>query len=295
MTITVGGAHGVTFANGQNVPAAAVSSLFAPYITDTANTMVINARTDIRGSTMVKTPAGEFTTPQTTIEFLVVGGGAGGGDVPNYWSEGAGGGNAGAVKTGSATVALTGSYAVTVGTGGGVGGAGTSSTFFGQTAAGGSGTGAFGSGWGGGGGGSGAGGAGGGPSYFYGGNGGNGVQWSGNGLFYAGGGGGGQGGEGGDYTGDSGAGGSGVGGKGARNAGRANATTPTANTGSGGGGAAGFASQFGNVKTYASAGAAGVVIIKYPGTTALATGGTITNNGTHTFHTFTTSGTFAFI
>ena len=40
------------------------------------------------------------------------------------------------------------------------------------------------------------------------------------------------------------------------------------------------------------AGSQGVVIVAYLGTTTKATGGTITNDGTYTYHTFTSSGTF---
>jgi hypothetical protein len=43
----------------------------------------------------------------------------------------------------------------------------------------------------------------------------------------------------------------------------------------------------------ASNGANGKVIFKYLGTSAQATGGTITNDGTYTYHTFTSSGTLA--
>jgi hypothetical protein len=41
-----------------------------------------------------------------------------------------------------------------------------------------------------------------------------------------------------------------------------------------------------------NAGTAGRVVIRYLGVTARATGGTITNDGTYTYHTFTTAGTF---
>ena len=52
----------------------------------------------------------------------------------------------------------------------------------------------------------------------------------------------------------------------------------TANTG-GGGGAAGI-------------GGSGIVIFRYAGTTARATGGTVVITGGYVTHTFTTSGTF---
>jgi hypothetical protein len=41
-----------------------------------------------------------------------------------------------------------------------------------------------------------------------------------------------------------------------------------------------------------NAGAAGRLVIRYAGTTTRATGGTITNDGTYTYHTFTSAGTF---
>jgi hypothetical protein len=42
----------------------------------------------------------------------------------------------------------------------------------------------------------------------------------------------------------------------------------------------------------AKSGGSGIVIITYAGSTAVATGGTITQAGGNTFHTFTSSGTF---
>jgi hypothetical protein len=36
----------------------------------------------------------------------------------------------------------------------------------------------------------------------------------------------------------------------------------------------------------------GVIIVRYPGTTERASGGTITTSGGYTYHTFTGSGTF---
>jgi hypothetical protein len=58
-----------------------------------------------------------------------------------------------------------------------------------------------------------------------------------------------------------------------------------ANTGSGGGGVFSGYGGTGN-------GGSGVVIIRYPIGTANCTGGTITNAGGFTIHTFTSSGTF---
>jgi hypothetical protein len=79
-----------------------------------------------------------------------------------------------------------------------------------------------------------------------------------------------------------GAGGSGGGGAGG-NSSSSNGTAGTANTGGGGGGTN---SQVGG------AGGSGVVIVSYAGTSARATGGTITITGGYVIHTFTSSGTF---
>jgi hypothetical protein len=68
--------------------------------------------------------------------------------------------------------------------------------------------------------------------------------------------------------------------------GGASGATPTANRGNGG--------QAGNGQGgIGSNGSNGVVIIRYPGDQA-ATGGTITQSGGYTIHTFTANGTFAF-
>lgn len=102
---------------------------------------------------------------------------------------------------------------------------------------------------------------------------------SGSPQYYAGGGGGG-----GFINGPfAGTGGSGVGGNGQING--TQRVNAIANTGSGGGGANGGGSANGGD------GSAGVVIVRYPGPRK-ATGGTITQVGGHTIHTFTTSGTF---
>lgn len=100
---------------------------------------------------------------------------------------------------------------------------------------------------------------------------------SGSSLSYAGGGGGAG------HSGSAGgSGGSGVGGTGGSNS--ASATVPTANRGGGGGGS--ISTSFPS-----TSGADGVVIIRYLGAQN-ATGGTITNSGGYTIHTFTSSGTF---
>lgn len=77
-------------------------------------------------------------------------------------------------------------------------------------------------------------------------------------------------------------GGSGGGGNSAQGSSLAS-TAGTANTGGGGGGGA---------QLPASAGGSGVVIIRYVTGDFTATGGTITTDGSHTIHTFTSSGTF---
>lgn len=59
-----------------------------------------------------------------------------------------------------------------------------------------------------------------------------------------------------------------------------------ANRGCGGGGGSNWGSSNGGP------GGAGVVVFAYLGTTVLASGGTITNDGTYTYHTFTSPGTF---
>ena len=121
-------------------------------------------------------------------------------------------------------------------------------------------------------GGGGAGAAGGNASGGSGGTGGAGLNWQSLGTFYAGGGGGGG-------SAASGSGGAGGGGAGASAVG----TAGTANTGGGGGGV---------YQSYpAGSGGSGVVIIRYPGNQR-ASGGTVTQSGGYTYHTFTSSGTF---
>ncbi len=105
---------------------------------------------------------------------------------------------------------------------------------------------------------------------------------SGTTVFYGGGGGGG--------TGNSGVslpGGNGGGGAGGNNS-SVHGIAGTPNTGGGGGG--GGAS---NIDGNGGAGGSGIVIISYPGA-QIATGGTITQAGGNTIHTFNSSGTFAF-
>jgi len=83
-------------------------------------------------------------------------------------------------------------------------------------------------------------------------------------------------------------GGNGGGGSGAINAAN-NAVAGAANTGGGGGGGGGA----GNVVTFGANGGSGVVIVRYPTNEATGltiTGGTKTNAGSYTVHTFTSSG-----
>ena len=242
----------------------------------------------------------------STVEVLVVGGGgAAGSDV-------AGGGGGGAVVYNSSFSVTSGvSYSVTVGAGGTTSGAaGSSSAFSTITAAGGAGGanwtvssgGASGNGNAGGttlgyigasysaGGGGGAGGSGG-SAYTvggvaFGGNGGPGVYYSVSGARtgYGGGGGGG----GGSDTAN-------IGGPGTATEGGGNGSARwlllsgyngTANTGGGGGGTG----RFNGV----GQGGSGVVIIRYPGLQK-ASGGTVTNVGGYTVHTFTSVGTTTFL
>lgn len=105
---------------------------------------------------------------------------------------------------------------------------------------------------------------------------------SGTSVTYAGGGGAGS------YNGGTtGTGGAGGGGNGGTNTG-GTGNSGTANTGGGGGGA-GVSSGTGY---NGGAGGSGVIIIRYAGTSARATGGTITITGGYVIHTFTSSGTF---
>jgi hypothetical protein len=245
----------------------------------------------------------------TQLEYLLIGGGGGAGIA----NTGAGGGGAGEYLEGVISLPV-GSYAVTIGTGGalglagnnGIGSSGAPSIFAGLTARGGGGGGAADyvpgtinglSGGSGGGGGSvstgndGLGGPNVGSNTFPGGNG-IGVF----GSYRSGGGGGGAGAPGTNATStNAGSGGSGKASSitgtsvfraaGGRGGGFAvtigsNGLGTGANTGSGGDGFSG------------TAGADGVLILRYPTGALIATGGTVTTAAGFTIHTFTTSGTF---
>jgi hypothetical protein len=257
------------------------------------------------------------------VEYLIVAGGGGGG------SRHAGGGGAGGYLTGSLNIPVGSiNYSVLVGAGGsgttglGVGTNGNNSSVFSiaahgggggggegtsNGAIGGSGGGALGvdgaiggvssgsQGFAGGNGVSFAGGGGGGASQlgFNGtrlpntqnipGNGGSGSAWV-DGVFRAGGGGGA--GQGFSTIASGGIGGGGQGGDG-NSPSLKDGISGSINTGGGGGAGAGFFNQAGN----GGSGGSGIVIIRYAGTPQ-GTGGTITQSGGFTFHTFTSSGTF---
>jgi len=250
-----------------------------------------------------------------SVDYLVVGGGGGGG------FDGAGGGGGGQVKTGTLSLA-SGSYAVTIGNGGanatsfgsqagnggsttlsfptpivsiggggggskgangatgGNGGGGGHSNYAGAAGAAGGFAGGNANGDGGGGGG-GAGTAG--ATGSAGRNGGDGVlsSISGSATYYGGGGGGGTYGSSGTALG--GLGGGGRGGVGFSPL----AVVGTPNTGGGGGGAGEAQSNPGR------SGGSGVVIVRYLGSPS-GTGGTITQSGGYTIHTFNSNGTFAY-
>lgn len=237
------------------------------------------------------------TPSSLAIDYLVVGGG--GGVIMCEYQAPAGGG--GEVLTGSTTINAGTPLIATVGAGGAAGTFngdpgkdGTASSFGSVTARGGQGSktkagnsGSSGNGnvgygdatWAQGGAG-GAGGPGIPPSGYKGssGAGGPGVQWSANSQYYGGGGGGAG------YNGGVGAGG--VGGGGTGQSINGNSSNPgTTNTGGGAGGRAGDA----YVAYKGSAGGSGIIIVRYAGTPKL-TGGTITQNGGYTYHTFTSSG-----
>ena len=259
------------------------------------------------------------TVPTYTISYLIVGGGGGGGNAV-YAVDNGGGGGAGGFLTGTSTLSLGSTYAVTVGAGGantvkgsnsvavgvtaigggfggtdsvtagGSGGSGGGGAGIGVTA-GGSGTagqgnngGAGSSSYGGGGGGSSAAGTGG-PSGSTGGPGGNGNASSitGSSVTYAGGGGGGGGSA-------RAAGGTGGGGQGGGGSGQL-PTAGTANLGGGGGGGTGNdASNSGG-----ASGGSGVVIFSVPTTnyTGVTTGSpTVTTDGSNTVIKFTSSGSY---
>ena len=285
------------------------------YVTYNVSDSVGNAATQVTRTVFVD---------KLQVDYLIVAGGGGGG--MNH----AGGGGAGGLLQGSTPISVT-AYTITVGNGGAAATTqaspapnGGNSVALGLTAIGGGGggcrndtsnnspgvTGGSGGGGGGaqtpyptnwnpgngttgqgnvggravdlyGGGGGGAGGAGTNASSGVCGDGGAGIQSSisGTAKYYAGGGGGGSGSNGTEV----GTGGSGIGGNGSYTT-AFNGTYPAANTGSGGGGG-------GPGNGVGSAGAAGVVIIRYYGSQR-ATGGAITTVGGYTIHTFTSSGTF---
>ena len=238
--------------------------------------------------------------PSYSVNYLVVAGGGGGSNA------GGGGGGAGGFITDAATLATTGVYAITVGSGGstsgssgtnssfgsiataiGGGGGDTGAGYSGGSGGGNGGLGTAGQGNNGGGGVSGAGGGGGGAGavgtdasgyssggsgYSTGGNGGIGIasSISGTSVYYAGGGGGGKS----IFL--------GPGSQGSNGAGGGN----TVNRGGGGQGAVV------NPGTSPSqGGGSGIVIISYAGAQR-GTGGTVTSSGGNTIHTFTSSGTY---
>lgn len=250
-------------------------------------------------------PGGGGGSSSLDVEYLVVGGGGGGGGVGGN-GYGGGGGGGGQVITSSASLE-PGSVSVTIGDGGTAGasggtnngGNGNSSSLGSLATATGGGGGAggatspyparAGSNGASGGGGSRTAGAGG--TGNPGGNGGAGQDAG----PYVGGGGGGAGGNG--ATGAAGgAGGSGnsvwsstygAGGSGKAYTSAGTGVAGAANTGNGGGGA-----STGNTASYAGGvGGSGVVRIRYAGS-PVATGGTITESGGYTYHTFTSDGTF---
>jgi hypothetical protein len=225
---------------------------------------------------------GIWPFPLPAFDVLVVGGGSSGRDGHND------GGNGGAVEASTNVGFVVGSYTITVGAGGAqrsngsqngfnsgsnssVSGTGVSLTALGATAAAKAGDNGANPG------GGGAQGRDGGP----------GEEWSINSTDY--GGGGGTAGGNGFETSPGGAGGAGGGGTGSTCC----STAGTAGTdGLGGGGGGGGISWCGQTYCGGRKGGNGAVIIAYPGTTAIATGGTITTSGGYVFHTFTSSGTF---
>jgi hypothetical protein len=268
--------------------------------------------TTILPTTTTTTIAGTTTTTTCgvlAIDYLVVGGGGGSG------ADNAGGGGAGGFKSGSTSI-LPSSISITIGNGGAAetngqntsaigtyfsitstgGGKGGTNTQSGSNGGSGGGGGGFGTvakpgglgviaeGKNGGSGSSSGGGGGGGAlisgsnalANLIGANGGSGSLWL-DGLRYAGGGGGG-----GKDFGSGGLGGPGGGGNGGNSFGAPTGSAGTPNTGGGGGGD--FSGK---------AGGSGIVKFRYLGT-PVATGGTITQDGGYTYHSFTGSGTFVY-
>lgn len=281
------------------------STIYGPYKASFSTQQFASQFTDPvtpRGYADQETPGSlAFATyggaaPPLNVDVLVVAGGGGGAS-----AYAGGGGGAGGYLSFSTTATSGTPYGVTVGLGGsggsGTGSAGSqggSSSAFGQTAIGG-GAGAGGSGGSGGGGRSGAvgglgvagqgnnangGGGGGAGAASTGYNGAVGLQWL-DGNYYAGGGAGADYPNYGTYSG-----GTGGGGYSAIRDGRG-AAAGTAGTGGGGG--AGSGGDAGGET--GGAGGSGVVIIRYAGAPS-AVGGTITQSGGYTYHTFTTSGSF---
>jgi hypothetical protein len=269
------------------------------------------------GPTVVTTPAPIIVndTSQTpfAINYLLVAGGGPSGRTGN--GVGAGGGGAGGYLTGNTTSVLSGTpYAVTVGAGGtGIKVNGANTTFAGLTAIGGgaggdwvsyqyngnnggSGGGSYdsvssgtiGQGFAGGTGSGNGTGAGGGAAQVgnnsgqylspASGNGGNGKQWF-NGNYYAGGG--------------AGAYWNTAGGSGGLGGGGSNSYFEQGNgaANTGGGGAASTTDQYERPPYLQGLGGSGIVVLRYLGT-PVATGGTITQTGGYTYHTFTSSDTF---
>lgn len=239
---------------------------------------------------------GTMSKSPFTVEWLAVGGGAGGG--VSYGGPGGGGGE---VLFGTAlSFPSNTSINVTVGSGGGSDSDGGNTIFGGiATSRGGKAAILYASGngfpgglsdtWSGGGGG-GAGGPGI-PGTFKGfidphGNGGIGLKWPATDTYYGGGGGGGIYWAGGHYSqGPGGLGGGGDGAAGGASQGSNIAGNGTVGTGGGGGGS-------GDADGLGGSGGSGTVVIRYRGAPQ-ATGGTITQTGGFTYHTFNTSGTFA--
>ena len=258
------------------------------------------------------------TSSSLDVQYLVVAGGGGGGQQ-------GGGGGAGSLRSGSFTIPTGSSYTVSVGVGGigavyngGAAQTGSDSTFYTITSQGG-GTGGSAGGAGG------NGGSGGGGSYLAGGGisstGGNDGGAGGGASNYPNGGGGGAGAVGGDGITNSGAGGAGLtwidgvayaggggggytsqgatfGAGGSGGGGRGSISSPSAaqpGTNGRGGGGGGGGNQTGNVGIDGAKGGNGVVIVAYPGSGSLASGGTISYSAPYTYHTFTnTTGSFTF-
>ncbi len=255
---------------------------------------------------LLSTTIGDYTSPvsstatsgagSVTLEYLVVGGGAGGGGANG---NGAGGGGAGGYLTSSFSRGA-GAYTVTVGAGGGGGGVGGQGTNGGNsvfdtitsTGGGGGGYGESGAATGNGSAGGSGGGSGGGTSGSPTGGSGTGGQGN-NGATngFAGGGGGGATAAGSGTTGGAGTAssisGASVTYAAGGNASVASPTAGTTNRGNGGEGKQGIGT--------AGSGGSGIVIIKYLTASATNTGGTITYDGSYTIATFTASDTFTLL